>query len=117
MITDYPDSDDDLDREEPDYDQCGFINTRDDPDDDGCDYRSPLGRAGDHHLAEMLRIRMGLKTEEDDEDEQEDEDEVNQWAHEDAKSGGQAVMYATSLNHCITNKVTILLLLTLILFR
>ena len=87
MITDYPDSDDDLDREEPDYDQCGFINTRDDPDDDGCDYRSPLGRAGDHHLAEMLRIRMGLKTEEDDEDEQEDEDEVNQWAHEDAKSG------------------------------
>ena len=91
MITDYPDSDDDLDREEPDYDQCGFINTRDDPDDDdGCDYRSPLGRAGDRHLAEMLRIRMGLKTEEDDEDEQEDEDEVNQWAHEDAKSGGQA---------------------------
>merc|ERR1719365_410984 len=47
-----------------------------------------MGIARDHHLAEMLRIRMKLKKtddDDDDEEEEENEEEVNRWHHGNPK--------------------------------
>lgn len=65
---DYPDSDpeDAFDREEPDYNECGF----DAEDDD--DEEPPLISAGDAHLAELLRERMKLAQNKGDVDEEKD---------------------------------------------
>ena len=76
---DYPDSDpeDTFDREEPDYDQCGFIH---DAAADDADDESPSGAPGDEgHLADILRTTMKLKGEDGEEGDDEDEDEVNRW--------------------------------------
>jgi len=76
---DYPDSDpeDTFDREEPDYDQCGFTNDAVDED----EYASPIGPGRDDYLTDMLRIGMRLRSkygdDEEEEEENADDDEVD----------------------------------------
>ena len=82
MVADYPDSDPEetFDREEPDYDQCGFLNDEDDKNGD-----SPIGAHRDNYLADMLRSSMKLrKSGDDDEEDDVDEEEANRW-----DSGGE----------------------------
>lgn len=79
---DYPDTDpeDNFDREEEDYDQCGFV--RDAVDED--EYVTPAVPGRDDYLSDMLRVGMRLRNEydEDDNDEgddEEDREDVDSW--------------------------------------
>jgi len=80
---DYPDSDpeDAFDREEPDYDQCGFIHDAVEED----EYAPPIGSDRDDYLSDMLRVGMRLRNEygedddEEDGDDEDDREDVDQW--------------------------------------
>jgi len=90
---DYPDSDpeDTFDREEPDYDQCGFVHDAKDED----EYSSPVSPRRDDYLSDMLKIGMRLRNRygEDEDDEGDDEEEEDQEDVDELKNPTESRAY------------------------